>query len=307
MGRKLLIVMDEGIGNLIALTPALRALKKYDSSIQITVFGQSSVVKLLEDSIIDKVISTPNNDTYDVGIFAIWYQNYAAPYIERLTQQCNEVFAIKLQSFEVPEYVQYMEIFKILGYELDQDFIPEPFIGFPFNFNQPTVALCNTCAPAEEWGRKRWPYYSELAQKLIDDKFQVLIIGAESDRKAGHKKKFPDKVVDCIGKFSLRELIFVFQHCQLVIGNDGGIPKLACAIGIPTIFIFGATYIPKNYPIGQNFRVIYLPLDCSPCQYSERWINCQDFKCMNLLDVNSVYEVAKEVINETSSCSTSQE
>ena len=298
----ILVVMDEGIGNLLALTPALRASKEHDSSIHITVFGQSSVVGLLEDSLVDKVISVPNNDSYDRGFFAIWYQNYAGPYIERLTQQCTEVHAIKLQSSEIPEYTQYMEIPKLLGYEFDQDSIPEPFIGFPFDLNQPTVALCDTCAPAKEWQRKRWPYYPELAQKLIDDGFQVLLIGTDSDR---NKREWPDKVVDYIGKFSLRELKFIFQYCQLVIGNDGGIPKLACVIGIPTVFIFGATYIPKNYPIGQNFRVIYLPLDCSPCQYSEEWSKCQDFKCMNLLDVDSVYEVAKEVINETNNCNTS--
>ena len=291
--------MDEGIGNLIALTAALRVIKEYDSSIQITLFGQSSIIRLLEDSIVDKLISIPDNDSYDIGFFAIWYQNYAAPYIERLTQQCTKVFAIKLQSPEIPEYIQYMEIPKLLGYKFEQDFIPESFVGFPFDFNQPTVALCDTCAPAKEWERKRWPYYPELAQKLIDDRFQVLLIGIDSDR---NKREWPDEVVDCIGKFSLKELKFVFQYCQLAIGNDGGIPKLACAIGIPTIFIFGATYVPKNYPIGKNFRVLYLPLDCSPCQYTERWIKCQDFKCINLLDVDSVYKIAKEVIDETNNC-----
>lgn len=293
--------MDEGIGNLIALTPTLRALKKHDPSIHITLFGQPFIIKLLENSLVDKVISTPNNDSYDIGFFAIWYQNYAAPYIERLTEQCNEVFAVKLQPPEVPEYTQYMEIPKLLGYKFDQDFIPEPFVGFPFDLNQPTIALCDTCAQAKEWQRKRWPYYPELAQKLIDDGFQVLIIGADSDR---NEREWPDEVVDCIGKFSLRELKFVFQYCQLVIGNDGGIPKLACALGISTIFIFGATYIPKNYPIGKDFRVVYLPLDCSPCQYTERWGKCQEFKCMDLLTVDSVFEVAKEVINETNNCNT---
>jgi ADP-heptose:LPS heptosyltransferase len=298
--------MDEGIGNLLALTPALRVIKEYDSSTHITVFCKHVVVDLIKDSkFVDKVISVPNDDSYDIGFFALWFEGYAAVFIDRLAHQCKEVYSIELQTQGVPEYMQYMEIPKLLGCDVSS-IIPKPFVGLPFDFDQPTIALCDTCAPAEAWQRKRWPYYPELAHKLVDDGFQVLIIGADSDRKA-FMGNFNDQIIDCIGKFSLRELKFVFQHCQLVIGNDGGIPKLACAMRIPTIFIFGSTYIPKNYPIGENFRVIYLPLDCSPCQYSERWSSCQDFKCMNLLDVVNVYEVTKEIINESSnSCNTSQ-
>ena len=48
-------------------------------------------------------------------------------------------------------------------------------------------------------------------------------------------------------------------------GNDSGCMHLAGAIGIPTVGIFGSTSPARTAPLGPRTKVIYHPIECSPC------------------------------------------
>ncbi|MFP5501037.1 MAG: glycosyltransferase family 9 protein, partial [Candidatus Sericytochromatia bacterium] len=64
---------------------------------------------------------------------------------------------------------------------------------------------------------------------------------------------------------------------RLVVSNDTGPLHLACAIGTPTVAIFGPETPVLFGPRGPKHRVVYKNLACSPCLnvYNGRSVKCR--------------------------------
>ena len=66
-GEKILIVMDQGIGNMIMLTPALKTIKEQIPNCKITVLGKQPALQVLSNwYVVGKTISALDNDSYDI-------------------------------------------------------------------------------------------------------------------------------------------------------------------------------------------------------------------------------------------------
>ena len=286
---KILIVMDEGIGNMINLTPAIRGIKNIMPESQITVFGKKPAIELISGhELIYEAIDTPESDSsYDIGILAIFYSGYAARFADIIKNQCKALYYIKANK-HIPEYLSFMKAAEFFGYKGG---LPVPFWMWEFsdyagNADQKQIGLCNTSQAG--WDMKRWDKYPELAWALHDSGYQVVLIGGKYEADVFKASLYPESVVNCLGKYSMQKTVDLLSLMDIVVGNDCGIARVAAAMNKPTIFLFGSSNIPKNAPLGDNVSIIDKRLPCAPCIYTDRIGKCEKYRCMEAISVADI-------------------
>lgn len=108
----------------------------------------------------------------------------------------------------------------------------------------------------------------------------------------------PERVIDLSGETSLDELVALFAEARLLVSNDTGPLHLACAVGTPTIAIFGPETPTLFGPRGPRHRVVYKGLACSPCLniHNGRTVHCRFAitRCVTEISVDEVLAVVRE-------------
>ena len=150
--------------------------------------------------------------------------------------------------------------------------------------------------PGGKYPARLWPghYFAELINK-INENFLVTIIlvGSESEKKLVEKIKnqIKKKPLDMSGCLTIHQTGALINQCHLLITNDSGPMHIAAAVKTPTVSIFSSVDIPFLwYPAGNNHKIFYNKVDCSPCFQKE----CDNHICMEGISVESVYNAAKE-------------
>lgn len=153
-------------------------------------------------------------------------------------------------------------------------------------------------APGSVWNTKRWlvERFTELAIKLGDDGWEVLIIGGKEDAELGkaiiettkHKN-----IYDATGKLSLLQSAELIKRCNVLVTNDSAPLHLGVAVRTPVVAIFGATVPEFGFaPYGKNDTVVEIKnLPCRPCAiHGGNKCPIKTFDCMKRIDVEMVYE-----------------
>ncbi|MDI6776692.1 MAG: lipopolysaccharide heptosyltransferase II [Syntrophales bacterium] len=163
--------------------------------------------------------------------------------------------------------------------------------------NRPLVGVAPgaTYGPAKRWFPER---FAAVADRLIDDfSAGVILFGSPGDRESADAvtDRARHTLINLAGKTELKEAIALIVRCNLFITNDSGLMHVAGALAIPTIAIFGSTNPVTTSPVGDNSIVIYRGVPCSPC-LKERCPT--DFRCMELIGVDDVYEAARTAMGK---------
>jgi heptosyltransferase-1 len=122
---------------------------------------------------------------------------------------------------------------------------------------QPFVLL----SPGAGWGAKRWPAarYGAVARALAAQGFYVCINSGPMELTLAEEIVQSSGGAAQILTPSLSKLIAITRRAALVIAGDTGPLHLACALGRPTVGIFGPTDPARNGPYGNDFRVLRHP------------------------------------------------
>jgi len=134
--------------------------------------------------------------------------------------------------------------------------------------NQKRLILC----PGAEFGpAKQWPlsHYAGLAEGLIQQGWQVLIMGSKADAKTGQAilEKLSDSqhCFNLCGQTQLGEAIDIMATADQIVSNDSGLMHIAAALQKPLIAIYGPTSPAFTPPLSDNAQVMQIPVDCGPC------------------------------------------
>ncbi|MDR4509101.1 MAG: glycosyltransferase [Candidatus Brocadiaceae bacterium] len=292
--KDILIVMEEGIGNMIMLTPTIKAIKKQMPHSKITVLGKQPSIQVIDGwELIEKAITVPDNYHYDVGFFSIWSGNYKQKYGKLITSRCTEVYTIHFDNVDLHETEHHIKIAKFFGYtnKTPALFCMSREVNIPFHAGDKVAALSDTALNNNAWERKRWPYYKELSLKLIENGYTVILIGGREELNRFKQEEWHPEIINCLGKYTLQETSGLLKRCSVFIGNDSGPAHIAAAAGIPTFVFFGPTKISKNSPLGTNVKTVHSNIKCSPCQYTKRWPLCDNWLCMKDMTVEKVLPI----------------
>jgi len=146
---------------------------------------------------------------------------------------------------------------------------------------------------------KRWPveYFAVLARECARRfNARLLIFGTEADEAdaAFIEQAAGGAAINLAGQTNLRELFALLQQCRLVVANDSGAMHAAAAVQTPVIALFGSTDPGLTGPLGPPHRVIYKPVDCSPC--FERTCPLAHYQCLRRITVEDVLNQAEELL-----------
>ena len=156
--------------------------------------------------------------------------------------------------------------------------------------------------PSTTWESKLWnmDYWFELISKISND-FQIYVCASKSD--LYFIKPLIDKLdseeinyINLVGKTKIRDLIYLIQNVDLVIGLDSAGLHLTSAIkndfGFPNVVgIFGPTSPKRSGPYGSIEKTLCLSdMECIACRKKQCPLG--HHKCMK--DISS-FDVMKKV------------
>lgn len=133
---------------------------------------------------------------------------------------------------------------------------------------QKRLILC----PGAEFGpAKQWPvsHYAGLAEALLQQGWQVLIMGSKADAKTGQaivaSLSDSQQCFNLCGQTQLGEAIDIMATADQIVSNDSGLMHIAAALQKPLIAIYGPTSPAFTPPLADNARIMQIPVDCGPC------------------------------------------
>lgn len=134
---------------------------------------------------------------------------------------------------------------------------------FSLSTQRPAIGFC----PGAEFGpAKRWPHYHyvALAQKLIEQGYQIFLFGSQKDKEAGEEIKqalTPEAREVCFnlaGETSLEQAVNLIASCKAVVSNDSGLMHVAAALARPLVALYGPSSPDFTPPLSHKARVIRL-------------------------------------------------
>jgi heptosyltransferase-2 len=149
-------------------------------------------------------------------------------------------------------------------------------------------------APGAAYGHaKRWPpdRVARLIVQLASAHGVVpVVVGAGDDRLTGREieSSLPagTRLVNLVGRTTLRMLAGVIARCAAFVSNDSGAMHLAAALGVPLTAIFGPTNERVTAPSSQgSVDVILRQVFCRPCMLRDCPI---DHRCMKRIHVEDI-------------------
>ncbi len=158
--------------------------------------------------------------------------------------------------------------------------------------------------PFSAVSQRSWPLenFAALSERIVKDiGYTPVVVGGPRDAGLFQETRhlFPDRIVDLVGKCSLRETIALLKRSALFVGNDSGIMHLAAAAGTPLVALFGPQSPVKFGPWSRKAKVIYKALPCSPCR-QKFFSECapsprQRPECMEAISVEEVFQESMKV------------
>lgn len=165
-------------------------------------------------------------------------------------------------------------------------------LGRELGLDRGGVALC----PGAEFGAaKKWParHYADLAAALLEERRDVWLLGSPNDVEESREiAALVPGVTNLAGRTSLSDAIDVLSLASAAVCNDSGLMHIACALGVPTVGIFGSTSPGFTPPLGAGARVVSIDLDCRPC--FERECPLGHLRCLNDIPAQRVLEALSE-------------
>jgi heptosyltransferase-2 len=154
-------------------------------------------------------------------------------------------------------------------------------------------------APGSVWGTKRWPYYPELAQMLVDTA-RVVVLGSAGDAPlAAAIVAAAPGAIDATGRLSLLASAELLRRCGVLVTNDSAPMHLASAMGTPTVAIFGPTVPEFGFgPLAPRVSVVGLDaLPCRPCdRHGPERCPLGHHRCMRELEPSLVADRARALL-----------
>ena len=137
--------------------------------------------------------------------------------------------------------------------------------------NSPYVLL----VPGARWATKRWPpgHFARLVDRVHQHRrgaISVALVGSSADKFVAEQimaqASSPGKIINLVGKTSLKELAALMEKASVVVTNDSGPMHIASAMNTRVVALFGSTDPRKTGPYGTKHIVLKTRLECSPCR-----------------------------------------
>ena len=157
------------------------------------------------------------------------------------------------------------------------------------------IAICiGTSIPQKTWDLKK---YLGLAYKLEMIGYKIVLLGGKKEELYYKETEKECNYINLLGKTTLYETASVCGKCELVIGGDTGVMHIAAAMGACTLTLFTCTDPKLHAPFSEKSYYYSVKLPCQYCYEDNNEDKCKEYRCVNEINVDEVFEIVKKILN----------
>jgi len=329
----ILIIKPGAIGDLLQLTPVIRALKcKYPHSrISLLVSSPATASLFRFNPHVHETIVFEKKGKHRSlrALFGLWRQLRSAGYDMVLNFQRSNLKAWFLASAAFPcrlliynkakgrvvhAVVNHLETVAPLGItasdldlelytSADDDAYAEKLFSSPNLAGKKVVALNPGAShPVNRWHTRNFALLVDRIEKELSAR--VLIIGGIGDLELSREIVALAQTQPLVltGKTDLLQLAAILRMCDLLVSADTGPMHLSTAVGTRVLALFGAADPERTGPVGIGHRVIQaITVPCVPCR-SRKCNNSFFMECMEKITVDEVFATVSEMLEAGIGC-----
>jgi lipopolysaccharide heptosyltransferase II len=303
--RNILVCQTGGwIGDMVLLTPALRALKRAYPKSDLTLLLRPRVADLMQTHpyvdacIVDNkregryrsltsLVRQIRDKVFDVAVVLhpTSFRNALLPFLARvpirigtnvsgrrilLTLSCED-------NTNIHEVHRYLRVLRLLNIDAAPSFLEFWHTDADRQFIE--HLLCAEGVLPDDriialnlgttWATKQWDImnFSDVIQQTahLAPEIKIVLTGSSSEQELA--KALPDSlsVINLVGKTDILQLGALLERCEVCLTSDSGPMHIAAAVGTPTVALFGPTSPVRHQPHGTGHTVIEKPVSCRPC------------------------------------------
>jgi heptosyltransferase-2 len=160
-------------------------------------------------------------------------------------------------------------------------------IAHQLDADRPAVSFM----PGAEYGpAKQWPlpHFAALARDLVENGYQVWVLGSAKDASAGAEIAAAAGVgvFNLCGSTQLADAVDLLAMSAAAVTNDSGLMHVAAALDCPLVAVYGSSTPDHTPPLSDRVAVRYLRIECSPC--FERQCPLGHTRCLHDITPQSV-------------------
>ncbi|OGQ13952.1 MAG: hypothetical protein A3B70_08275 [Deltaproteobacteria bacterium RIFCSPHIGHO2_02_FULL_40_11] len=324
---KILIIKLSSWGDLVLISPSLRALRKEFPKAKITLLTDPRFKSMMENCpYIDEIWMLPKQKLK----LTLWQ-------FSRKIKKEHFDLSFDFQNTKWTHLLAYFgKVKKRLGYErnfgkqLLTHAAPErplPPVEHQFQVlkqigispKDDTLEVFVESSPARDdihyivinlggsWETKKWPsaYIAQTVIGLIQEGYDIVFTGDKNDLAKEkevldfiqHNAPLPmNKIHSLVGKTDFETLCNVIQNAAVVMTSDSLPLHLAAAYQKPTVALFGPTHAKFHAPPAKNLKILQEKTECGPCYKP----SCKHHSCMLQIKPNQVLSAITYVQKQVS-------
>jgi ADP-heptose:LPS heptosyltransferase len=328
--EKILVIKLCCIGDIIQLTPALRAIKGSGAEIHLlcnewvkeitemapyidhthivdvrNIFSVAGVITGLRKEKFDLVINFHRDLKSYLFVSALGIKKRAG-----FDWGAGGIFLTDKFRYDtkIHETERYMAITDGLGFKRDGNYtlIKRPYAGnvkidFPAGRIKIGIFPAGGNNPGTIMPLKRWPAgnFNALIKMAEAAGMKAYVFGADFDRKTAEEAAAGTGAEIVIN--GLKDFAYCAAAMDVFIAGDTGPLHIASALGVRTIGLYGPTDPAVFGAKGQWVVNLFEKEGCSPCYepatvFKRKFLKCRDNLCMKNITVEKVFETVKCLI-----------
>lgn len=322
--NKILIIRNDGIGDMLNSTPAISALRVSYPNARISVFSKFPASEVLRfnphvDEVIAhddggflkklKLVKQIRSNNYDLAVVLqnssecnlLAYLSGAKYRLGRKGKRFSSMLThrveLKDQKGTKHEVERNLDVVRLIGVkEIDQRLFfilsdEEKVLAREFLKHHGLMERFAGIHPGGSSFDKLWQAekFAIISDKLHTE-FGLDILLFCGPNEQNLVKEFKSKIsvpFVLASQISLRMMSALIEKCSIFICNDSGPMHIASALNVPTVAIFGPTDHIRWGPLSENAIVVRKEVNCWPCSAHK----CKsEFYCIKSLTVEEVWD-----------------
>jgi heptosyltransferase-2 len=325
--HNILIIKPGAIGDVLQLTPVIRALKNKYPDAEITLLvGSATTAELFKYNpyLRETVVYDKRGKHRSIMSFiGLWNQLRARKFDLVINFQrsnirvwllasaafpCRILVYHKARKRTVHAVVNHLDTLAPLGIsstDLELELSPGPdarafakdLLSCYKASNRPIIALNPGAShPLKQWGPDQFAALADILSRELSA--NIIIVGGTDDITLSEEiaRNTVSRPLVLAGRLDLLQLGAVLEQCDLLVSGDTGPMHLASAVGTRVAGLFGSTDPARTGPVGRGHRVIQAEgVPCIPCKS----LKCQTsvyLECMKKLSPENVYNIIRSML-----------
>lgn len=325
----ILIIKPGAIGDLLQMTPVIRALRvKYRSAAISLIVGSSQTAELFKHQgevheviVYDKKGSARSlpvlmrlwrrlhRNNYDL-VINFQRSNVKTWFLASAAFPCRVLVYHKAKNRKVHAVVNYLETLAPLGIhatDLHLELTPAAeerafalkLLSPQKNGTGPLIALNPGAShQVNRWSTDRFAALANMLSQRLDAR--VIIVGGPDDVVLAEEiaSTSGSKPLLLAGRAGLLQLGALLEQCDVLVSGDTGPLHLATAVGTPVVALFGAADPERTGPVGDGHVVLQAEkVACVPCR-SRSCSNSRYRECMEMISAESVFDAVTLLVGK---------